>query len=144
VVAEDGDDLAWALLAVGSPRPSVDLGSGRIESFGENDQSTGHRRSQMLVAALAGLGRISNEEAGSLASALGASLGGNDRWSQRIDQAARDRAAGTVVLLAAAGMQTDDWHGVPPAYLFRIVRALRTVGLEFEARMIAAEAITRL
>lgn len=144
VVAEEGDDLAWALLAVGSPRPTVDLGTGRIEDFGDSDQSPGHRRAQMLVAALAGLGRISNEDAGSLASGLGTSLSANDAWSRRIDQAAQDRAAGTVALLAAAGMQTGEWYGVPPAYLFRIVRALRTVGMEYEARMIAAEAITRL
>ena len=144
VVAEDDGDLAWALLAVGSPRPTVDLSSGRIEDFADGDESAGHRRAQLLVAALAGLGRIGNEDAMGLASSLGTNLGGSDRWSQRIDQAARDRAAGTVALLAAAGMQTEDWYGVPPAYLFRIVRALRTVGLEFEARMIAAEAITRL
>ena len=49
-----------------------------------------------------------------------------------------------MALLAAVGMQTSDWRGVPPAYLFRIVRALRTVGLEYEARMIAAEALARL
>ena len=41
-------------------------------------------------------------------------------------------------------MQTGDWTGVPPHYLYRIVRALRAVGLEFEARMIAAEAVARL
>ena len=72
------------------------------------------------------------------------SFAGGDRWSARIDQAARDREPGTVALLAAAGMQTADWYGVPPQYLFRIVRALRAAGFEFEARMIAAEAITRV
>jgi hypothetical protein len=41
-------------------------------------------------------------------------------------------------------MQTPGWSGVPPRYLFRIVRALRAVGMEFEARMIAAEAVARL
>jgi hypothetical protein len=71
-------------------------------------------------------------------------LGARDLWSARIDRAARDREVGTVALLAGAGMQTTDWYGVPPAHLFRIVRALRIVGLEFEARMIAAEAIARL
>ena len=39
-----------------------------------------------------------------------------------------------LVLLAAAGMQTDDWYGVPPAHLFRIVRALRSVGLPERSR----------
>jgi hypothetical protein len=41
-------------------------------------------------------------------------------------------------------MQAADWQRVPPSHLFRIVRALRLAGLEFEARMIAAEALTRL
>jgi hypothetical protein len=136
--------LGWAMLAVGAPRPVVDTSNGRIETFVDGDQSASRRRSQLLVAALAGLGRISEDDAGALATGLGMRLGGGDFWSTRIDQASSDREAGTVVLLAAAGMQTDDWYGVPPEYLFRIVRALRSVGLEFEARMIAAEAITRL
>jgi hypothetical protein len=50
----------------------------------------------------------------------------------------------TVVLLAAVGMQTPTWAGVSPEALYHIVVALRTAGLEGEARMIAAEAIARL
>jgi hypothetical protein len=41
-------------------------------------------------------------------------------------------------------MQAGDWRGVPPGHLFQIVSALRQVGLGYEARMIAAEAMTRL
>ena len=41
-------------------------------------------------------------------------------------------------------MQTGDWAGVPPAALYRIIGALRAVGLTGEARMIAVEALTRL
>ena len=41
-------------------------------------------------------------------------------------------------------MQTATWRGVPPPYLFRIVRDLRAVGMDYEARMIAAEAVARL
>jgi hypothetical protein len=58
--------------------------------------------------------------------------------------AARAHSQGGVAVLAAVGMQTADWSGVPPGYLYRIVRALRQVGLDFEARMIAAEAVARL
>ena len=141
-VAQDSDDpLAWAMLAVGSPQAAD---GGRLETFIDGDDTPARRRSQLLVAALAGLERIGESEASNLASGLGMSFAGRDRWSARIDRAARDREAGTVVLLAAAGMQTRDWYGVPPGHLFRIVRALRAVGLEFEARMIAAEAIGRL
>jgi hypothetical protein len=41
-------------------------------------------------------------------------------------------------------MQTGDWRGVPAEHLFHITRALRQVGMDYEARMIAAEAIARL
>jgi hypothetical protein len=41
-------------------------------------------------------------------------------------------------------MQTPSWRGVPPEHLYRITRALRRVGLDYEARMIAAEAMSRL
>jgi hypothetical protein len=46
------------------------------------------------------------------------------------------------VLLAAAGLQARDWTKVPAHHLFHIVRALRQVGLDAEARMIAAEAVS--
>ena len=48
---------------------------------------------------------------------------------------------GAVALLAGVGMQTWSWRGVPAPYLFRSSRDLRLVGLEYEARMIAAEAM---
>ena len=48
-----------------------------------------------------------------------------------------------MVLLAALAMQTPAWRGVPPAMLYRIIASLRAVGLESEARLIAAEAIAR-
>ena len=144
IVEQAENDLAWAMLAVGAPQPSVGISTGRIEAFMSADESAGRRRSELLVAALGGIGRIEEGDMRSLGSGLGIDLGAASRWGERIDEAARRREAGTVVLLAASGMQTDDWYGVPPAHLFRILRALRTVGLEFEARMIAAEAIARL
>ena len=50
--------------------------------------------------------------------------------------------SGTVALLALSGLQASDWTKVPPHHLYYITRALRQVGLEAEARMIAAEAVT--
>jgi hypothetical protein len=94
IVRESGDDRAWALLALGSPRPSVDLGTGRIESFIGADESAGRRRSQMLVAALAGLGRIGNGDANRMAAAVGVGLGGSDAWGAAIDRAARNGEPG--------------------------------------------------
>jgi hypothetical protein len=96
----------------------------------------------MLVAALGGLGRLDGAE--DMAADLGLDLGRQNRWTRLLDRAAQQGQQGTVVLLAAAGMQTGGWAGVPPEHLYRIVGALRRVGLEYEARMIAAEALARL
>jgi hypothetical protein len=133
----DGDDgqRAWSILAVGAPRPVVDLGSGRIEAFTES--ADGHR-GRMLVAALAGLGRLDDPLPYGVATAP------RSRWANLIAAAARANQTGTVALLAGVGMQTPSWRGVPPEHLYHIVRALTQVGLDYEARMIAAEAMTRL
>ena len=140
VEAGGESDRAWAMLAVAAPRPLVSVDAGRIDAFAGSDDSPGRRRSGLLVAALAGLDRITPEQAAQ----AGVRLAGDDPWTEAIDAAARGRAPGTVALLAGVGMQTSDWSGVPPHYLYRIVRALRAVGLDYEARMIAAEAIARL
>ena len=63
--------------------------------------------------------------------------------ARAIDRAASTEQAGTVVLLAAVGMQTPAWSGVPAEALYHAVAALRAVGMDGEARMIAAEAIAR-
>jgi hypothetical protein len=137
-------DRAWALLALGAPRPVVDLSSGRIDDFADNDDSPESYRTQLLVASLAGLGRIPNDTAAGIASDLGLRLDLQNRWTVLIDGAAQQRQPGTVALLAAVGMQTGDWRGVPPVYMFHILRALRVTGMDYEARMIAAEALSRL
>jgi hypothetical protein len=50
---------------------------------------------------------------------------------------------GTVALLVAVGMQTNDWNAVPARHLYFITAALKQVGLDPYARMIAAEAMAR-
>jgi hypothetical protein len=140
IEANGSTDKAWALLALGAPRLNVAVDGGRIASFVGADDSASRQRGPMLVAGLAGLGRISMEQA----SSSGFTPGAGDVWTQAIDRAAQAREPGTVALLAGVGLQASGWHEVSPDYLFRIVRALRTVGLEFEARMIAAEAVARL
>jgi hypothetical protein len=135
--ALDGDDghRAWSILAVGAPRAVVDLSADRIEDF--TDSVSSHR-GRMLVAALAGLGRLDDPLP------YGVSPAPRSRWANIIATAARANQPGTVALLAGIGMQTASWRGVPPEHLYHILRALREVGLEYEARMIAAEAMTRL
>lgn len=139
--AETGS-LAWALLALASPgQQSVD--SGAISSFHDDDSSEESRKTAFLVAGLAGLGRISSETADSFASRLEFDLRKQSKWSRLIDRAAQVKNPMLVALLAGVGMQGDSWAKMTPRYLFHIVSALRAVGMEAEARMIAAEAVAR-
>jgi hypothetical protein len=147
VLAEQSDadaDLGWSILAVGAPRPAVDMGYGRINGFVDRAGTSGRLKAQMLIAALAGLGRISPGDQKRLAENAELLLGLRNGWTQALDRAVAAREPGTVLTLAALGMQTRDWRGVPPAHFYRIISALRRVGLEGAARMMAAEAMTRL
>ncbi|HKR15963.1 hypothetical protein [Rhizorhapis sp.] len=143
VEGEAGQD-AWALLALGSPQPRVAIDYGRVDSYMEQDGSTNFIKSRMLVAGLAGLGRLSAADMARIAPDIGLRTGYRSRWTQAIDAAARRGEPGTVAVLAAVGMQVTDWNRLPPEHLLHIVSAMRQVGLEPEARMIAAEAIARL
>lgn len=134
---------AWAVLAVGSPRPLNGMSAGTIGQFAGDDDSADALRSKFLLAGLAGLGRLDTSAAASAASDLEVDLGKQTRWSRAIMAAAERREPGMVALLAAAGMQ-GEWSKVPPYHLYYIVRALREVGLSSEARMIAAEALVRV
>lgn len=139
----DAGPAAQALLAVGAPADAVEQGAAAVGALADQGQA-GRKRARMLLAGLAGLERISPQQAGGLAGDLGLRLDREDNWTRMIEQAARRRQPGTVALLAGVGMQTGEWRGVPGEYLFHLIRALRAVGLEYEARMIAAEAVARL
>lgn len=135
-------DRAWAMLALGAPRLAAPVARSRIESFASSDED--RHRTQMLVAGLAGLERINAGDRDRLADDFGLRLGERDRWTAMLDRAAAEGEQGSVVLLAAVGMQTGGWAGVPPNHLYHIVAALHRVGLDYQARMIAAEALARL
>jgi hypothetical protein len=60
-----------------------------------------------------------------------------------IDSAAQLGQAGTVNLLVATGMQTNDLGDVPASHLAHGVAAMRLTGQEYMARMVAAEALAR-
>jgi hypothetical protein len=141
VVESGGEDESWALLALGLPGTrGLTVNASRASSYaGSVDELKG----QFLVAGLAGLGRLELAEAKGLAIDLEFELDRASRWSQLLDRAAASGQKGTTVLLAAIGMQTNDWRYVPPAHLYHIISALRRVGLEPEARMIAVEALSR-
>lgn len=136
-----GAQTAWALLAVGAPSPVVDVDTGRVSGFID---TAGAERGRMLIAGLAGLARLSGDDAAQAAQDNGFTLAANSRWARAIGAAAQRGEQGTVALLAAVGMQASGWQRLPPAHLYHIVAALHRVGLDPEARMIAAEAISRL
>jgi hypothetical protein len=137
IVAGRGD--GWATLALADPRQRTTTAE-QVEAYGGRDSL----KARMLFAGLAGLGRLSVEDAQALAEPLDVRVGAENAWTRAIAAAARRGDAGTVLVLFAVGMQTPDWRGVPPEVLYHGTAALRAVGLGGEARMIAAEAIARL
>jgi hypothetical protein len=140
-VVEQGS-LGWAVLAVALPGRSQ-VSASEVSSFFDNDQSENGRKSAFLVAGLAGLGRLSAADRDSLAQDLGIGLGGQTRWIRAIREAADAGNDGLVTLLVGMGMQGNDWSAMTPRQLYHVVSALRVAGRQAEARMIAAEAVTR-
>jgi hypothetical protein len=138
-VPSGGD--AWAMLTLADPDMTGQLTYSALASYAGTGDAA--RKQRLLFAGLAGLGRLSAEDIERAAQALDVRIGAENSWTQALGRAAAAGQAGTVVLLCAAGMQTADWQGVPPAALYRVVAALRAVGLAGEARMIAAEALAR-
>jgi len=140
-VVEEGS-LGWGLLAVAAPNGGT-VGQGAVESFIGSDDSTASRKSAFLVAGLAGLGRLSAGDAGALAGDLDVDLARQTRWSRAIARAAEVGNPALVVFLAGLGMQGSSWEQMTPLHLYHITAALNRVGMQAEARMIAAEAVAR-
>jgi len=134
---------SWALLALAAPSRSTPVESGAIESFYDSDKSEDTRKSRFLLAGLAGLGRVSPETVASLSDKMEVKLGGQTIWTRLIDQSAQVNNSALVALLAGVGMQGSGWDKMTALHLFHIVRSLHSVGLDAEARMIAAEAVAR-
>ena len=141
---DDSGDQCWAMLALGAPTESgLDLSFARINAFIGRDDSPGKQRSALLVAGLAGLGRIDGRTAGRLSNRHGLGLGRRSSWTTMIDGASQRRQPATVAVLAAAGMQARGFGSVPAIHMFHAVTALNRNGQAFAARMIAAEALAR-
>lgn len=134
--------LGWALLTLAQPQDAPASG-GQLDDFVDADSSAGQAKSRMLVAGLAGLGRVSPGVAEDFGEDLGVNLQRSSRWTQAISRAAATRNQALVTLLAGLGMQGDDWNQMTPLHLYHIVKSLNDVGLGAEARMIAAEAVAR-
>lgn len=133
---------AWAMLALADPASASSSWSD-VNRYAGAGESSGLKK-RLFFAGMAGLGRLSADDVERGARSLDVAIGVDNAWTRALSRAARGREPGTVLLLAAVGMQTRLWRGVPPEALYHIVTALRVVGLEAEARMIAAEALARL
>jgi hypothetical protein len=141
---DDEADRCWAMLALGAPDSSnLGISGGRVNAFIGRDKSPDRKRSAMLVAGLAALGRLDAGTASRLSSRYGLGVGRSSPWSQLIDAAAKRNQGASVLVLAGSGMQARDFGSVPSSHLFHIVMALRNSGQEFLARMVAAEALAR-
>ena len=135
--------LGWAVLALATPAQHAQVSASQVSSFIDGDESDQCAQERVSGRGSGGLGRISDGDRDSLNSDLGIGLGGQTRWIRAITSAAARRDDGLVALLAAMGMQGNDWSAMTPRQLYHIVSSLRIVGLGAEARMIAAEAVSR-
>ena len=128
---------AWALLAAGSggvPIDSDEFKTWRTQS-GADD-----RRAALLLAALAGLGQAQGGGWTGLRDELLPRA--TNSWTRAITAAATAGRSGEVAILAASGVQ-GALADLPPLHLYHIVTALVRTGHAAEARLIAAEVMTR-
>jgi len=134
--------LGWGLLAVGAPGMDGQISYDQIDSFYDDDESNNYLKTKMLIAGLAGLDRVGSQAQVDFEEELEFGLDAESDWTRAISAAASLGEGGTVVLLAAAALQGDNWGNIEPRFIYHIVRALKEVGREPEARMIAAEAVS--
>lgn len=133
----------WGLLTLAAPGRIRSVDSGAISTYFDADESRNKRKSAFLVAGLAGLERVDQGVASRYSGEWGLQLDSTTLFTAAIDKAAAAGDPASVALLAGLGMQGANWQRMTPRYLYHIVSALRTVGLDAEARMIAAEAVAR-
>jgi len=139
--AETGS-LAWAQIMVGSDSDIV-LTESTIDSFTIQDDNGNLKKTKLFLAALDGLGRIEEGVYQEAAAQYNSDSRKDNRWSRSLSKAVDRDDKAAVVLLVAAGLQGNDWSKVPAFHLYHLTKALKNIGLEAEARMIAAEAIDR-
>jgi hypothetical protein len=141
---DENADRCWAMLALASPDAGrADVSFGRISNFIGRDQSRNKLRSALLVAGLAGLGRISADNANSLNRRYALGLGRTSSWTRITDAAAGRGQIGTLLVLTGTGFQSPSFDRLPAAHLYHAIAGLQHAGQDFTARMIAAEALSR-
>mgnify|MGYP006266036041 CR=1 FL=1 len=134
--------MGWALVALADPGGGA-ASEGAVDAFLDEYETASPRKAAFLVAGLAGLERIGTGARDDFAARLGIDLARQTRWARMIARAAEVGNPALVALLAGLGMQGTDWSQMTPLHLYRITASLKRVGLEAEARMIAAEAVAR-
>ena len=135
---------ARGLLAVGGTKRLSNFGRVEIDTYQTMVGGEGGRKGSFLFASLAALGRISSADISARAERYDVPVGRQTSWTRALERAIAAKATGAVVLLCAAGLQGKDWSKVPAGNLYHVVSALTRMGFEAEARMIAAEALTRV
>lgn len=110
----DEGSLGWALIAVGAP-DNRRVSSGALDDFSGNDNSEAYHKSALLLAGLAGLGRVDLSTQSGFASDISADISRQSTWSRAITAAVSAWEPGTVALLAASGLQASDWTKSPRA-----------------------------
>lgn len=127
---------AWALLAAGGGIvPSPEGFRDWQDAVGADDRSAAR-----LLASLAGLGLAQDSGWNDLKAGLLPQR--ETMWSRAISAAGVAGRPGEVAMLTATGLQ-GPMADVPALHLWRIAEALTRVGRVQEARLIAAEALTR-
>lgn len=134
---------SWAQLAVALPTAPSGIDAGAVDDVASNDDSADKARTALLAAGLAGLGRLSAEDIKTVDEDYELKLSRQTAWTKAIQRAASRGERGTVALLVAVGLQGSSWDKVPALHLYHVTRALVAVGMDAEARMIAAEAVAR-
>lgn len=143
-MSPEKSDPAWAILAVGTQRVSVDLSADRLASVADRWSENKPQKLRLLLAALAGLDRLRTEDQLKLLQDYQVGFDNRSNWARLLLRAADRKEPATVALLVSVGLQRTGWSGVSSAMFATMIRALHDVGLDGEARMIAAEAMTRL
>jgi len=139
---EQGSE-SWALLLLAQPLRTNPIDADMLNQFYDNDDSAEQRKSQFLLAGLAGLGRLDRAAIADFSQQVSVDLARQSKWSRLIDQAAEVENSALVAYLAGVGMQGEGWDKMTAVHLYHIVSALNRVGMSAEARMIAAEAVAR-
>lgn len=140
-LVEEGS-LSWGLIALADPDGDAASIAG-MDAFLSSDPSEEQTKSAFLIAGLGGLGRLPADDLSGYGAQVGVDFTRQTRWTRMIDRAAAVNNPSMVALLAGLGMQGDSWSQMTPLHLYHVVSALNRVGLEAEARMIAAEAVAR-